>query len=269
MKAAADRDAHACSDGLSRPFDAMGTMVLFSASSGSLLYHEPTEEAIRGLKEGRLFDDLPFEAGDAGLLEGQKAMRDWLASAAGASARFRKRDASTCDCLWGVGETLASPWASVYLDRDGPPFGDETLRVRAELRRHGQELKEKHHERDDRLEQSSWNWWASLLRAGRGGRGAALCARANGDLGACVECRRAGELSVRVLSRSRHARRCGRSPAGRTRIDVSRHGWQRRGAPRGAPLSVTKGFSLPVRPGDRSGTGSIGHTGRPSPEGFP
>ncbi len=149
MKAAADRDAHACSDGLSRPFDAMGTMVFFRVL-GSLLYHEPTEEAIRGLKEGRLFDDLPFEAGDAGLLEGQKAMSDWLASAP-VPLLVSEARCEYMRLLVGVGETLASPWASVYLDRDGLLFGDETLRVRAELRRHGQELKEKHHEPDDHL----------------------------------------------------------------------------------------------------------------------
>ncbi len=131
------------------PFDARAGAAFFR-TIGSLLYAEPTEGVIEDLTAWRLFDALPFETDDRDILAGQEAMRNWLASAPPASLASEARG-EYLRLLVGVGEVLACPWASVYLDCDGLLFGEETLAVRAEFRRFGQKLKAKYREPDDHL----------------------------------------------------------------------------------------------------------------------
>jgi TorA maturation chaperone TorD len=147
----------------------------YFALVGSLLFNEPSQEGIAILKDGGLFEQLPWADGLAQVEEGRRQMLDWLGSAPleelAASAR-----SDYLRLLVGIGKVLAAPWASVYTDADHLLLSEDTLLVRRFYERYGAMVAQKYHEPDDHIG-LELQFLAHLLNAGEIGAAAEFAER--------------------------------------------------------------------------------------------
>ncbi|MDR2400529.1 MAG: molecular chaperone TorD family protein [Deferribacteraceae bacterium] len=117
---------------------------------GSLLYNEPSAEAIDMLIDEKVLSVLPYASDNERALKGQKELLEWLESSPREDLTLEART-EYMRLLIGIGKSLAPPWGSTYLNDDRLLFTEETLKVRFFYEKYGMKLKEKYSEPDDHI----------------------------------------------------------------------------------------------------------------------
>jgi TorA maturation chaperone TorD len=117
---------------------------------GSLLYNEPSETVINTPLSEELFAGIPYARNNKLAKKGQTQIECWLKSAPINELTDNVRT-DYMRLLVGVGDVLAPPWGSVYLDDERLLFNENTLKVRQFYERYGMMVKKKHSEPDDHI----------------------------------------------------------------------------------------------------------------------
>ena len=129
-----------------------GEMLLFGTLS-KLLYASPEKEWIHSLMAEKVFDDIPFAAGQADAARGLSLIQNWNSAVwdKDPSAAFSDLETDYLNLFIGAGKVLAPPWESVYSSEERLVFQEETLQVRAWYRRYGLQSEQLYHEPDDHI----------------------------------------------------------------------------------------------------------------------
>ncbi len=123
------------------------------AALGILLYEEPTAERVGSFLEAGFYTEQPFAQDEKNIAEGSKLLTMW---ADGVQEETLQDTVDQLDVEWlklfvGVGDPLAAPWASYYLEREAILFSKWTLEVRRWYARYDLALERKNNEPDDHL----------------------------------------------------------------------------------------------------------------------
>jgi len=132
--------------------DLTGEMLLFGTLS-KVLYASPQKEWIQSLMAEKVFDEIPFGAGQADAARGLSLIQNWNSAVwdKDPSAAFSDLETDYLNLFIGAGKVLAPPWESVYSSEERLVFQEETLQVRAWYRRYGLQSEQLYHEPDDHI----------------------------------------------------------------------------------------------------------------------
>lgn len=123
------------------------------AALGILLYEEPAAERLEAFLEAGFYTDQPFAQDEQAIAQGTEMLAAWAAAAQekGLQEMVDQLSVEWLKLFVGVGDPLAAPWASYYLERDAILFGKWTLEVRSWYARYNLVLEKKNNEPDDHL----------------------------------------------------------------------------------------------------------------------
>ena len=101
---------------------------------GKLIFEYPERNWIQSLADERVFDEIPFGAGQPAMTAGLALLQQWSRTDKETSDNLR---ADYTRLFIGPGNVLASPWESVYFNDERLTFQSQTLQVRGWYRRFG------------------------------------------------------------------------------------------------------------------------------------
>jgi len=129
-----------------------GEMLLLNML-GRIFYTYPTNDErawLQTLIDQDIFSDAPFAAGKKETKAGLELLQNW-ASQGLSDEGFKGLQADYTRLFIGVGNVLAAPWESVYLNEERLVFQEQTLQVRNWYRRFGLEAEKIYQEPDDHI----------------------------------------------------------------------------------------------------------------------
>lgn len=117
---------------------------------GTAFYHQPNQQFLITLREGRLLEEWPLRPDETETACGLYLLRDALAETDTPALLKAVRD-DYMALFVGPEHVVAPPWESVYLSRDHLLFDVQTLQVRDAYARFGLQIPQIDREPDDHI----------------------------------------------------------------------------------------------------------------------